>query len=90
MSLDKEQLELVATDDLVAEILGRFQHVVLCGMNIPIDGEQHVIRRWRGNSMTCSGLCQSASMDIINDWNADARRTNGEDDTDVELDDDEP
>lgn len=62
---------LVSTDDLLKELLHRFDHAVFAGVQVkgteevgPID----TIRRWYGNSYTCAGLCASLSTSILKDF----------------------
>lgn len=62
---------LVSTDDLLKELLHRFDHAVFAGIQVkgtagiaPYD----IFRRWYGNSLTCSGLCASLSKSILQDF----------------------
>lgn len=53
-------LELVPTDDLLEEVLGRFEHAVFAGLKVNYASEtQYEIRRTIGNSRTCQGLAFS-------------------------------
>lgn len=79
-----DDIELVPTDDLVRELLHRFDHAVFAGVRIEKTmhigevkpgtvmeqewGDIHTLRRWFGNSFTCSGLCASLSTSILKDF----------------------
>jgi len=73
-----EDLKLVSTDDLVAELLSRHDHAVFMGVKIKSyqPGQEtkeelasiDSLRRWIGNSYTCAGLCSSLSKSILNDF----------------------
>jgi len=55
---------LVSTDDLIEELLGRFDHAAFIGMQCGVqhDTRNHAFyRRYVGNTMTVMGLC----MDMV-------------------------
>lgn len=55
-------LQLVKTEVLLAELLGRFEHAVFVGMKTKTaTGETYEIWEKTGNSRTCQGLCAGAS-----------------------------
>lgn len=68
-------LELVSTDDLVSEILKRHDHGAFVGMRT-LSGEEgqigqlQIVRRWKGNSHCCAGLCDDIKQDILGDCKA--------------------
>lgn len=66
----KSNMELIPTDDLITEILKRFDHAVFMGIQCR-GGENndiYNIRRWRGNSYTCCGLSESLKRSILNEY----------------------
>lgn len=69
MSHEKDtQLELASTDDLINELVHRFDHAVFCGLRCPIDGRFEMCRRWYGNSLTCNGLANDIGITIIDEF----------------------
>jgi hypothetical protein len=60
-------LELAETDDLLNEVFSRFDHACFIGMREQEYGEKThgFIRKWKGNSHACSGLCQDLSLLIL-------------------------
>lgn len=58
-------LSLVPVNDLVEELINRHDHIVLIGAKVENNGEIKSMRRWRGNSYTCSGMAQCMSMQIL-------------------------
>lgn len=58
-------IQLIPTDDLIIEILNRFDHSVFTGMRVGLHGgDCYTARRWKGNKATCSGLCSQAQYMI--------------------------
>ncbi len=74
---DETNLSLETTDDLVHELLHRFDYAAFIGMttrtNMP-DGEAmfSTIRRWVGNSHTCMGLVADLQNRILSELDARA------------------
>lgn len=64
-----EDLSLVSTDHLMTAVLHRFDHAVVVGLLTTSEkrGEHKYVRRWRGNSHTCAGLCFDVAGVIIAD-----------------------
>ena len=62
------ELSLISTDDLIAELLNRHDHAIFMGLKNPRQDEVTTVRRWKGNSITCSGLCNSLSRSALNDF----------------------
>jgi len=65
-----EDLSLVPTDDLMSEVLSRFDHAAFIGMACNYtsgkDGSLHYYsRRWVGNSHTCVGLLTDLQSVIL-------------------------
>ena len=60
-------LSLVATDDLVEALFGRFDHATFSGMRERVgpDGSHVYIRRWMGNSHTVIGLAAHTTANVI-------------------------
>jgi len=65
-------LEMTATDDLLDELLHRFDHAMFSGAQTPIEGENLVTRRWVGNPITCVGLAQVAAFVITADLESES------------------
>jgi len=57
-----ENLELVATGELIDELLRRHEYAVLGAMRTEPRTERFAVRwRWIGNAHTCAGMC----MDLV-------------------------
>lgn len=79
---DKD-LSLVSMDDLINEINKRFDVWIFSGMQIrDRDTKIATLRKWRGNSATCSGLASQLQIVIADKYFNDEK--NG-DDTFFEL-----
>ena len=68
-----DDIKLIPTDDLIAELLLRHYHAVFMGVKVPWEnkdkvGEIRSVRRWKGNSYTCSGMCNSLSQSILSEF----------------------
>ncbi len=66
-------LKFVLSEDLLTELLHRYEHAVFMGVKIPTQdkdgiGEVVSLRRWFGNSYTCAGLCASLNYSILKDF----------------------
>lgn len=72
------ELELATTDEILKELLSRFENAVFCGVKLPIGEQQAVVGQWRGNALTCVGLAQSIAQSALLECQFD--------DTDVEED----
>lgn len=59
-----EELALVSSDDLINELLNRYDHAVFGAFEDLPDGKTCYISRWKGNSGTAAGLCTKI-MDSI-------------------------
>jgi hypothetical protein len=86
MSDEENPLALVPTTELVNELLMRFDNAVFIGMRATMgnteNGEYLTLRRWRGNSHTCTGLAFDAAMQCNNDMHDHGER-HDPDDNDV-------
>src|SRR5690348_5687196 len=57
-----DSIELASDDELITELLGRFDHAAFTGMRIETEdvitktGGHSVLRKWKGNSYTVAGL----------------------------------
>jgi len=69
---DEHDLSLVTTANLILELLERFEHgvIVLMRENRNGEGGHLYIRRHKGNSHTCVGLCQDVSDCILQCFHA--------------------
>ena len=66
-------LKFVLSEELLTELLNRYEHAVFMGVRVPTQNESNVgevvsLRRWFGNSYTCAGLCASLSQSILKDF----------------------
>lgn len=62
-------LELVETEELIAELLGRCDHgaVVLLRCSPKGDDWHDLVTRWRGNSHTVAGLLADTQREVLNE-----------------------
>ena len=63
-------LELVSTDDLIAELLRRMDHAVFSGLRVTVENEDgtsdnNAVHAWTGCSVTCAGLAGEAQFRIL-------------------------
>lgn len=72
-------LELTSTDDLLAELCGRFDHAVFAGMKVrpdgkpeSPDGQLYEKKHSKGNTRVCQGLCFALMLFKQADWDAGA------------------
>ena len=75
-------IELIHTDDLIEELLKRHDHAVFMGIKVRGNKDEddiRSVRRWIGNTYTCSGLCSSLNRAILNDY-GDREEPIGKDD----------
>ena len=61
-------IQLANTDDLIEELLNRHEHAVFMGIKLPKENDVISVRRWRGNTYTCCGLCDSLTKHILDDY----------------------
>lgn len=69
-------VNLISTDDLLDELISRFDHIAFIGvkeLQIRKDKEEKRVtleftRRWSGNSLTVMGLCQDLSNGVWEDF----------------------
>jgi hypothetical protein len=61
-------LELATTDELINELMSRFEHAVFCGMKLPTEDWQNINRKWKGNSHTCAGLGFQVARTVLDDF----------------------
>lgn len=61
---------LIPTDDLISELLSRFDHAVFMGIQCRggVNNDIVSVRRWIGNSYTDVGLCQSLQRSILKEY----------------------
>jgi hypothetical protein len=69
----KFDLELVATEDLIKELLNRHDHAVFGSMKIgEAPNQSRYAWRWKGNSHTCAGIGMHLAKTILDDFEVDA------------------
>lgn len=63
-------LSLVDTDELLAELLARFDHAVFAGLKSQIGASDRIefTREWIGNTHTCLGLTADLQARIIENF----------------------
>jgi hypothetical protein len=71
-----DELKLISTDDLIHEIMDRFDHAVFSGIQIGVRSKDDylTIRKWFGNSATAAGLCSQLQHAINCDSDSKAER----------------
>lgn len=73
-------LSLVSTDDLTAELAGRFDHFAFIGMQTKITANTHgYYRRWAGNSHTVTGLLFDLQTEVIKAFRENCERVEDDD-----------
>lgn len=78
--MTNEDLQLLPTDDLINALIARFDHAVFSGMKTGLnDGKHLTLRRWTGNSATCSGLCSQLDFRINENCFEEASSPDGTD-----------
>jgi hypothetical protein len=74
--MSEDSLELVQTSRLIDELLGRYEHAIFAGLNVMVygeNGEQHVRRKWTGNSVTCQGLAWTLANAVDRELNEESK-----------------
>lgn len=61
----KDNIELISTEDLISEIMRRFNHSVFVGRIDRTANDRIIIRRWQGDVHTCSGLIKDADITML-------------------------
>lgn len=71
-----EDLAFATNDDLITELLGRFDHAAFTGLKVTNESAQAmtVNRRWKGNSFTVAGLAAEIGQCAIDDFTERAER----------------
>lgn len=59
-------ISLFSTQQLIDELLNRFDHAVFCGTKVEDRDSKVTIRRWKGHQHTCAGLAQDVGMSALN------------------------
>ena len=67
MDGDGSGLEFVPTQDLLNELMVRFDASVFSGVNVVEGGHVGTVTRWYGNMHTCLGLNQQVNHEILED-----------------------
>jgi len=68
--MTSEDLKLISTDDLLAELGSRFDHWVFGGGQVGVQGQNNVrtIRRYNGHYFYCIGLARLVERVVIDDF----------------------
>jgi hypothetical protein len=63
-------LSLASDNQVLTEIMKRFDHAAFCGMKTGVSGKNHnmYIRRWRGNAHTIIGLATDLGAHVLDDY----------------------
>lgn len=56
------ELAWASTDDLLKEMMNRFEHAVFCGLKPAEDDGHPITGHWHGNAITCVGLANAISQ----------------------------
>lgn len=62
-----KDIEFVSTDDLITELMHRYDHTVFAAIAISTEREYKTLRRFYGNAATCNGLCSELQFLINTD-----------------------
>lgn len=65
--MDEHDLTLVTTEQLITELLARFDHGIICGMFITDSENMKIVRKFKGNNFTAAGLARYAELNIMRD-----------------------
>ncbi|MDD4888353.1 MAG: hypothetical protein PHU85_00350 [Phycisphaerae bacterium] len=77
----KPDVDLLATDELIAALFARFDHVVFSAYQALTDDQSRYIRRWKGNTVMCGGLGLLIAHDATAEHVATEVRIQGEDES---------
>ena len=80
--MTEEDLKLLSTDDLLAELGSRFDHWVFSGGQIGIQGKNNMrtVRRYGGHYLECIGLARLVERVVIDDFESTGQKPIGEGD----------
>ena len=70
----KQDLELVSTDDLLDEVIRRFETCIFAALKVEQSNMETEEYCWFGHSLACAGLTANLQTKILRDYNG-ARRT---------------
>lgn len=73
----KQDLELASTDDLLDEILRRFDTCVFAGLKVERPNVETEEYCWFGHSLACTGLTANLQAKILRDYNTNRRLRKG-------------
>lgn len=67
-------LNLIPTQDLIHNLINRFDNAVFVGMQVAYEGKETILtrRKYKGNFAVCAGLCTQMIHIINNDERASA------------------
>lgn len=53
-----KDITLYSTNDLIDELINRFEHAIFAGMQTAVHSKEDIIikRQWKGNNTTCCSL----------------------------------
>jgi len=69
--MSDDDLEMRTTDELIAELMRRFDHGAFTAVKVTVDegdgtGDTEAIHVWKGEGLTCTGLLAECQHRILN------------------------
>lgn len=78
---DEVDLALSSSEDLLEELVRRYDHVIFCAMKVQGDDMPYIIhRRQEGSTLVCIGLAQTLSSNLASEHEDAAEEPDGDDD----------
>lgn len=71
-------LDLLSTDDLLEELLSRFEHCAFAGMRPCAGGKKEIFRRYVGDYTVALGLLDLLKVRIVSDFREAFEPSTGE------------
>lgn len=68
-------LELATNDELVGELMNRFDRAVFCGVVQRHEKHDYQVRCWRGEFLSCIGLSMSLQRKLLDEMDASYTET---------------
>lgn len=76
-----ESLEHVPTEDLIQELVSRFEHSVFAGIREVAGGKNLYQRKWKGNACTVHGLANDVGLRALLQLHNEERDVTEDDET---------
>ena len=57
--MTQNDLQLIPTNDLLDELLDRFEHIIICGLQTKVESNNDTLftKQYKGDFTFCRGLC---------------------------------